>query len=153
MFETLVTHWAAQKERSILSLFASEDRASEFSVRADQLFFDYSKTNLDKPTRQALLDLASAQGLTQKRAAMFSGAPINATEGRAVLHSALRNFGPDPVIVAGSDVMPNVRDSRARMTTFAKAVRGGEYRGQGGCLLYTSPSPRDAHESRMPSSA
>ena len=134
MFETLVTHWAAQKERSILSLFAKEDRASEFSVRADQLFFDYSKTNLDKPTRRALLDLANAQGLTQKRAAMFSGAPINATEGRAVLHSALRNFGPDPVIVAGSDVMPNVRDSRARMTTFAKAVRGGEYRGQGGAI-------------------
>ena len=134
MFETLVTHWAAQKERSILSLFTSGDRASEFSVRADQLFFDYSKTNLDKPTRQALLDLAGAQGLTQKRAAMFSGAPINATEGRAVLHSALRNFDPDPVIVASSDVMPNVRESRARMTTFAKAVRRGEYRGQGGAI-------------------
>ena len=90
MFETLVTHWAAQKERPILSLFASEDRASDFSVRADQLFFDYSKTNLDKPARQALLDLASAQGLTQKRAAMFSGALINATLSVSSLTRALK---------------------------------------------------------------
>ena len=113
MFETLAVNWAAQKERPILSLFADGDRASEFSVQVDQLLFDYSKTNLDVAARQALLELAEAQGLAEKRAAKFSGAPINATEGRDVLHSDLRNFGSDPVFVDGSDVMPNVRESRA----------------------------------------
>ena len=132
MFETLAVNWAAQKERPILSLFAGGDRASEFSVQVDQLLFDYSKTNLDREARQALLELAEAQGLAEKRAAKFSGAPINATEGRAVLHSALRNFGSDPVFVDGCDVMPNVRESRARMAQFAEAVRSGQYRGQGG---------------------
>ena len=89
MFETLAVNWAAQKERPILSLFADGDRASEFSVQVDQLLFDYSKTNLDREARQALLELAEAQGLAEKRAAKFSGAPINATEGRAVLHCLL----------------------------------------------------------------
>ena len=81
MFETLAVNWAAQKERPILSLFADGDRASEFSVQVDQLLFDYSKTNLDREARQALLELAEAQGLAEKRVAKFSGAPINATGG------------------------------------------------------------------------
>ncbi|MDO8280146.1 MAG: glucose-6-phosphate isomerase, partial [Burkholderiaceae bacterium] len=78
-----------KKARHILDLF-DESRAADFSVMADGMLFDYSKTNIDAETRAALVTLAEASGVAEKRAAMVSGAKINDTEGRAVLHVALR---------------------------------------------------------------
>jgi len=63
---------------------------------------------------------------------MFAGAPINETEGRAVLHTALRNLDGGAVEVDGTDVMPGVLDTLARMSNFAEAVRSGAFTGQGG---------------------
>ena len=61
------------------------------------MLFDYSKTNIDNAARAALLDLARDRGVAQKRDAMFQGVKINDTEGRAVLHTALRNLDGDAV--------------------------------------------------------
>jgi glucose-6-phosphate isomerase len=63
---------------------------------------------------------------------MFAGEPINLTEGRAVLHVALRNFSAQPICVAGKDVMPEVRAALAHMQSFAEAVRSGAFRGYTG---------------------
>ncbi|TAG26717.1 MAG: glucose-6-phosphate isomerase, partial [Rhodobacterales bacterium] len=94
--------------RHILDLF-DETRAGDFSVTADGMLFDYAKTNIDAATRAALVALAEGSGLAEKRAAMFRGDKINLTEGRAVLHVALR-AGEDAVIrVDGKDVLPEVR--------------------------------------------
>lgn len=115
----------------IIDLF-DEKRAGEFSVKADGMLFDYSKTNIDATTRTALVKLAEASGLAEKRAAMFAGAKINDTEGRAVLHVALR-AGEDAVIeVDGIDVLPEVRRIRATCAAFARDVRSGAFKGQGG---------------------
>ncbi len=130
--------WASLKvlhagvaERSILGLFDA-GRAAEFSVRADGMLFDYSKTNIDAETRTALLALAEASGVADKRAAMFAGDKINLTEGRAVLHVALR-AGADAVIkTGGRDVLPEVRRIRSLCAAFARDVRSGAYQGQGG---------------------
>ena len=123
---------AAVKDRKILSLFDEADRASTFSVTALDMLFDYSKTNIDTGIRDLLLGLADAAGLAERRAAMFTGEKINDTEGRAVLHTALRNIEGGPVLVDGSDVMPEVRDTLARMTEFAEAVRAGKISAPGG---------------------
>ena len=115
----------SQGKRSILDLFEDGDRANEFSVRALDMLFDYSKTDMDRAGRSALLDVAGHADLPNRRAAMFSGEKINETEGRAALHAALRNINGGPILVDGRDVMPGVRDTLARMEAFASGVRSG----------------------------
>ncbi|WP_295078790.1 glucose-6-phosphate isomerase [Tabrizicola sp.] len=119
------------KGRHILDLF-DDNRAAEFSVSVDGMLFDYSKTSIDADIRASLVKLAEVSGLADKRAAMFGGAKINDTEGRAVLHVALR-AGDDAVItVDGADVLPAVRRIRADCAGFARDVRSGAFKGQGG---------------------
>jgi glucose-6-phosphate isomerase len=117
--------------RQILDLF-DDARAGAFSVRADGMLFDYSKTNIDGDIRAALVKLAEASGVAEKRAAMFTGAKINDTEGRAVLHVALRAADDAVIKVGGKDVLPEIRRIRAASAAFARDVRSGAFRGQGG---------------------
>jgi glucose-6-phosphate isomerase len=124
MFETLKAIRAGQGDRHILSLFeAAPDRADNFSVEAMDLRFDYSKTQIDAEVRAALIRLCDDNGVAAARRAMFSGAPINETEGRAVLHTALRNLDGPPVLVQETDVMPGVMETLKRMRAFADRVR------------------------------
>ena len=132
MFDALKSLYSKVSDRSILSLFDDPNRAGEFSVRFDHMLFDYSKTNIDDAARLALLDLARDRGVAQKRDAMFQGAKINDTEGRAVLHTALRNLDGDAVHVDEQDVMPEVLQTLTLMGDFAEAVRSGDFVGQGG---------------------
>ncbi len=125
---------AAAQERDILSLM-DDDRATGFSARAGDLLLDYSKTAMDDAARDALLGLYDAAGVAAKRDAMFAGALINETEGRAVLHTALRNLDGDPVMVDGADVMPGVLGTLARMEAFANSVRSEGFAGQGGAII------------------
>jgi glucose-6-phosphate isomerase len=113
--------------RHILDLF-DDDRAAAFSIRAGDLLFDYSKTNLDAATRDLLVAMTDEAGLPARRDDMFAGAKINETEGRAVLHTALRNLDGGPVIVDGQDVMPGVRETLTGMEAFAEGVRSGKVR-------------------------
>jgi glucose-6-phosphate isomerase len=123
---------AAAQDRAILPLFDDPSRAADFSIRADGLLFDYAKTSLTADDRATLIRLAEASDLAARRAAMFAGDRINDTEGRAVLHVALR-AGDDAVIrVEGADVLPEVRRIRAACAAFARDVRSGAFRGQGG---------------------
>ncbi|HEY6918567.1 MAG TPA: glucose-6-phosphate isomerase, partial [Tabrizicola sp.] len=115
----------------ILDLF-DESRAGAFSVTSDGMLFDYSKTNIDAATRAALVKLAEDSGVAEKRAAMFGGEKINDTEGRAVLHAALRAGDAEVIKVDGKDVLPEVRRIRAACAAFARDVRSGAFKGQGG---------------------
>ena len=122
----------AQGNARITSLFdADADRATAFSTRADVLLFDWSKTMIDADARDLLLDLARNADVVARREAMFGGEKINETEGRAVLHTALRNLSGS-VSVDGQDVMPQVRQTYDRMAAFANDVRSGAFAGQGG---------------------
>lgn len=132
-FAALKALHAEAGERHILELFAeNEQRASRFSAMADGLLFDYSKTNIDEATRTALFDLLDQAKLAEKRDAMFSGEKINDTEGRSVLHTALRNIDGEEVCVDGKDVMLSVRHTLARMDDFADRVRRGQISGYSG---------------------
>ena len=123
MFEALKTHRTSRGDVSILDLFDSA-RAEAFSVRHDGLLFDYSKTQIDAVARDLLVKLTEDSSLASHRKAMFSGEKINQTEGRAVLHTALRNLTGDPVLVGGVDVVQPVRAMLERMADFARGVRG-----------------------------
>ncbi|SFD43641.1 glucose-6-phosphate isomerase [Roseivivax sediminis] len=112
--------------KSILARFDNANRAAEFSLNAAGMLFDYSKTQLDEQSRAALLDIARTTGVAERRDAMFAGHAINETEGRAVLHTALRNLDGGPVLVDGADVMPEVRDTLDRMAKLADDVRAGD---------------------------
>jgi len=114
-------------------LFAADPaRFDRFSVEAAGLFLDYSKNRITPETLNLLLDLARQQDVAGWRDRMVSGAPINLTEGRAVLHTALRNRSDRPVTVDGRDVMPAVRAVLERMDAFAAAVRDGVWTGYTG---------------------
>ncbi|MFZ5709522.1 MAG: glucose-6-phosphate isomerase [Pseudomonadota bacterium] len=131
VWDDLAFHHRDVADRQILKLFENDKRPAQFSARLGEILFDYSKTNIDTHARDLLIRLAESAGVGARRDAMFSGAKINETEGRAVLHTALRNLGA-AVHVDGRDVMPEVRATHARMSGFARAVRSGAYTGQGG---------------------
>jgi glucose-6-phosphate isomerase len=125
----------AAKTRQITKMLDA-DRADAFAVSAGDLHFDYSKTTMSEDDRTLLLGLFDEAGVAARRDAMFDGQTINETEGRAVLHTALRNLEGTPVEVDGADVMPGVLKTLKRMEVFADAVRSGAVRTPGG-LAYT----------------
>ena len=133
MFDELKQLRAAAEPLRILDLFEADPmRAADFSAETDDLRLDYSKTALTADLRRALIALCDRVDLAGRRAAMFEGRPINETEGRAVLHTALRNLDGPPVRVDGNDVMEEVRATLARMRDFAEALRDGGLKAPGG---------------------
>lgn len=133
VWDKLKEHHASVGGRAILDLFNQDEaRAEAFSVRACDMLFDYSKTAMDARARALLLSLAEDAGVAPRREAMFAGEKINETEGRAVLHTALRNIDGAAVMVDGADVMPGVRATLTRMEDFAEELRAGRIRAPGG---------------------
>jgi glucose-6-phosphate isomerase len=96
------------------------------------LYLDYSKNRVTDKTMRLLVELAEQSRLGERRAAMFAGEPINASEGRSVLHIALRMPRQASLIVDGVDVVAQVHDVLDRMVRFAERVRSGEWRGHTG---------------------
>ena len=114
-------------------LFANDPKRFEtFSLRIDDILFDYSKNRITEKTVALLIDLARESNLAGKIQAMFSGEKINVTEGRAVMHVALRNRSNRPILVDDQDVMPAVNRVLAKMRVFSEAVRSGEWKGYTG---------------------
>jgi glucose-6-phosphate isomerase len=107
-------------------------RFDAFHLTFGDLTLDFSKNRITGETISRLVALCIAADLEETRDAMFSGAAINTTEGRAVLHTALRNRSGRPVIAGGEDVMPAVNDVLARMGRFAEDVRSGALTGARG---------------------
>ncbi|MEL6519707.1 MAG: glucose-6-phosphate isomerase [Pseudomonadota bacterium] len=132
MWDKLKEHCREVRNRTIASLFDVPMRAEKFSLTIGDLFFDFSKTNIDTETMWLMFSLVEQAKVSDARDRMFRGEPINETEGRAVLHTALRNVEGGPVMVDGADIMPGVRDTLQRMGDFAEKVRDGSFVGAGG---------------------
>ena len=117
-------------------LFAADpQRVERLSADFDGLHLDYSKQRVNVEAMDGLVALAEAAALPAKIERMFAGEPINVSEGRAVLHVALRrSSAPFP---AGADVMPEVQATRQRMADFAERLRAGK------CLGHTGMPIRD----------
>jgi glucose-6-phosphate isomerase len=111
---------------SLRNAFARDQkRFANLSAKTGNLLLDYSKCAVNARTMQLLLGLARAADVAGKRDAMFAGRRINTTEGRPVLHTALRNRSNTPVLVDGRDVMPDVNAVLDAMARFAREVRAG----------------------------
>ncbi|MGE3165003.1 MAG: glucose-6-phosphate isomerase [Planctomycetota bacterium] len=133
VWQALVKHRQQLGHQHLRDLFAADPRRFErFSIRYDDILLDYSKQRITSETMELLLELAQESRLLSLREKMFAGEPINNTEGRAVLHVALRNRSDRPQHVDGVDVMPAVRAVLAKMRKFSDAVRSGEWKGYTG---------------------
>lgn len=114
-------------------LFAKDPkRFEQFSQTFEDILIDYSKNIITEETMDLLYGLAEECGLKEATEKMFTGEVINGTEGRAVLHVALRNRSDEAILVDGEDVMPAVRETLSRMKTFTEAVLSGEHTGYTG---------------------
>ncbi|GDY26358.1 glucose-6-phosphate isomerase [Agarivorans sp. Toyoura001] len=133
-WKALQAHFETQKEVQLSELFAADsDRFNRFSVSFnEQILLDYSKNFITEDTMQQLFALAKETKLDSAIKAMFSGEKINQTEGRAVLHTALRNRSNTPVMVDGEDVMPGVNAVLEKMKGFCAKIHSGEWKGYTG---------------------
>ncbi|MBM7825053.1 glucose-6-phosphate isomerase [Arcanobacterium pluranimalium] len=113
------------------------ERAQRHSHQAGELFVDLSKSYITDEIKEALLELARDVQLSERRDAMFAGEKINVTEGRSVLHTALRQPEGNSVFVDGVDVVPGVHEVLARIFDFADRVRSGQWRGISGKRITT----------------
>ena len=131
--EQLITLQQKMAATHIRDLFANDPgRFDKYTLEAAGLFLDYSKHLIDKEVMHSLLALAEEARLPQSIRAMFSGEKINHTEQRAVLHTALRSFASQPVMVDGQDIMPLVRETRERMKKITEEVHSGQWLGHTG---------------------
>ncbi|MGC1516041.1 MAG: glucose-6-phosphate isomerase, partial [Maribacter sp.] len=114
-------------------LFSSDaDRAEKFSLHWNDFLFDYSKNRISSETMQLLLQLGEEVNLKEAISKYFKGDSINETEGRAVLHTALRAKKEDTVLVDGVNVVPEIYEVKAHMKRFTDAVIKGELKGYTG---------------------
>ena len=124
--------------RQMKDLFAADpNRFESYSIKEANILFDYSKNIISDKTIQLLFQLAKECGLDKAIESQFAGQPINETEGRAVLHTALRNFSGAPVILDGKDVMPGIQKVLQQMKTFCNKIHQGEHRGFTGKKITT----------------
>ncbi|MBP9603456.1 MAG: glucose-6-phosphate isomerase [Chromatiaceae bacterium] len=129
-WKALEAHWKQMSAVRMSDLFAADpDRATRLSLRAPNLFVDFSKNIVTDETLRLLLDLAKAVDLSGWIRKMFRGDPINNTENRAVLHVALRNRSNRPVMVDGEDVMPGINAELEKIDHFVTGVRSGDWHG------------------------
>jgi len=132
-WRALRTHHEEVAAIHMRDLFANDpERAGRLSLTLGDLLFDFSKNRITDETMSLLIRLADECGVRDWTSKMFAGEAINETEGRAVLHTALRNRSERPVIVDGSDVMPEVRSVLHHMRRFSEAVRHGSWLGHTG---------------------
>lgn len=133
-FAALTKHKAELEDVHLRELF--EGDGSRFDTLHQRLFddivFDYSKHRVTKETVAHLAALAEERGLRRWIDAMFDGEVINQTEGRSVLHTALRNRSERAVMVEGQDVMPGVNAVLAKLRMFTDSVRSGAHVGYTG---------------------
>ncbi|MBN2474139.1 MAG: glucose-6-phosphate isomerase [Pirellulales bacterium] len=132
-WQELSRHCQQMAPLHLRDLFRDDpDRATALTIEDCGLLLDYSKNRVTEETMSLLLALAESAGLEDAIERMFTGEKINVTEGRAVLHVALRNRPDDPIEVDGQDVMPGVRAVLKKMARFSDAVRGGQWKGHTG---------------------
>ncbi len=121
------------KDLSLKNAFQQDpQRNKKFSLRLNDLLFDYSKNLITDETLDLLLALTEHANLKAKMDAMFGGEIINITENRAVLHTALRNRSKQPVFFEGKNVMPQVNNELNKMRVFSEKIRNEKWLGYTG---------------------
>ncbi len=132
-YKYLTDHFIGINEKSLKDLFTEDaSRFEKFSLLFEDILVDYSKNRIDDTTMALLMQLARECKLDEAIKAMFKGDKINQTEGRQVLHIALRNQGNDPILVDGKNVMEEVNKVLEKMDKFSQAIISGSWKGYTG---------------------
>lgn len=132
-YQALQQHFSKIETLEMRDLFSADvDRFKCFSIQHEDLLLDYSKNRVTTETLELLMALARERDVEGWREQMFSGAHINHTEDRAVLHIALRNSSDQPILCDGEDVMPAVRQELDHVREFTQQIHSGEWRGYTG---------------------
>ncbi|MEP2689336.1 glucose-6-phosphate isomerase [Maribacter dokdonensis] len=133
IWKKLTAHFEEIKGTHLRTLFSSDaNRAEKFTLQWNDFLFDYSKNRITDETMQLLLQLADEVNLKGAIDDYYTGGHINETEGRAVLHTALRAKEDDEVLVDGVNVMPEVYEVKEHIKEFTNAVISGELKGYTG---------------------
>jgi len=131
-WKKLKSHFV-DNEFNLKNLFSEDkDRFSKFSIQKDNILLDYSKNLINEETMQLLLQLAEECKLGDAIEKMFTGDRINQTENRAVLHTALRNFGENEILVNNKNVNKDVQRVLSQMKIFSEKIISGEHKGFSG---------------------
>lgn len=132
-YQYLSDHLVEVSDKHLRDLFAEDPKRFEkFSIEFNNILLDYSKNRITDKTVALLIQLAKECGLKDAIEALFTGEKINQTEGRSVLHTALRNQSNEPILVDGQDVMPEVNAVLAKVEKFTSSVISGEWKGYTG---------------------
>ncbi|SIP97557.1 glucose-6-phosphate isomerase [Maribacter ulvicola] len=133
IWNKLTAHYNETKSEHLRSLFSSDvKRAEKFTLQWNDFLFDYSKNRISEETMQMLFKLADEVNLKGAIKDYFGGDLINETEGRAVLHTALRAKKDDVVLVDGENVMPEIYEVKAHIKEFTDSVINGDLKGYTG---------------------
>lgn len=137
VIDALKAHYQQLSQLTLLDLFKQNpQRAKDFTLESEGIYFDFSKNNINEQTLELLLNFAKQQNLAAKIQAMFNGEKINNTENRAVLHTALRS-NKESILVDGHNVMPEIKAVRAQMAEFCRKIHSGEHLGYTGKKITT----------------
>ena len=132
-WQSLLKHKSLFENIQIKDLFYNDkNRFNNFSLQFEDILFDYSKNLLTENTLDILLELAAECKVKEATQAMFGGEKINGTEDRAVLHTALRNFSGNAVLLDSKDIMPEVQKVQQQMKDFCVKIHSGEWKGYSG---------------------
>ena len=132
-WKKLQDHFQNEKNNRIQDHFQNDpNRFDQFSIQWEDFLVDFSKNRLNKETLSLLEELAHEVDLKGAMEAYFGGEAINQTEGRAVLHSALRAPETAQIYTDGLDVVPEVHAIKAKIRSFCDAVINGEHKGYTG---------------------
>jgi len=133
IWKKLNAHYEETNGTHLRSMFSSDtNRAEKFTLQWNDFLFDYSKNRISEETMQLLLKLADEVNLKGAIEDYFGGGLINETEGRAVLHTALRAKKDDKVLVDGVNVMPEVYEVKEHIKEFTNSVINGNLKGYTG---------------------
>jgi glucose-6-phosphate isomerase len=129
----LADHFIDISEKSLKELFEEDkDRFEKFSLLFDDILLDFSKNRINDTTLALLMQLARECKLDEAIKAMFNGEVINQTEGRPVLHIALRNQSAQAINVGGKNVMEDVNRVLDKMRSFSEQIISGNWKGYTG---------------------
>ncbi len=135
-WQKLQSLFGEMKDSQLRDLFAEDaERADRFSIRWKDFYVDYSKNRISIEVMDALIELAEECKLGAAIESMYTGEKINVTEQRAVLHTALRDFGREPILFEGTDIKPQIEAVKEQIKNFVQQLHAGAIRGYTGEII------------------
>ncbi len=132
VWKKLEAHFNTRQHITLKELFKEGDRKTAFSLEFENLAVDFSKNKITKETLDLLIELAKEVHLKDAIEKQFSGAVINETEERAVLHTALRSTSNDEILVDGKNIKPQIQSTLRKIKSFSNKVISGKWKGYTG---------------------